>query len=218
MIRVPFIIRLWRRHQFENCYTYFWMKNLDSQKKSHQRNIQGIFRQKFDWHGKKICWQNPRWCCRKYFCFSLETCDSVTPPQKSSLSSSSSYSICFNHFLLQHLLRHVLENQHKLHKFLQLLQQQSVRHCSSGRLQQAVQPEIEQDYPQVKSIDASNSYYPVNQPFKHAPDVGDQFAVSQWKTFTLQLLSDIESLECNTTLITIETKCRRKNNGNTTMN
>lgn len=79
----------------------------------------------------------------------------------------------------KHLLRHVLENQHKLHKFLQLLQQQSVRHCSSGRLQQAVQPEIEQDYPQVKTIDASNSYYPVNQPFKHAPDVGDQFAHSQ---------------------------------------
>lgn len=115
--------------------------------------------------------------------------------------------IYLNHFPLQHLLRHVLENQHKLHKFLQLLQQQSVRHCSSGRLQQAVQPEIEQDYPQVKTIDASNSYYPVNQPFKHEPDVGDQFAVSQWKTFTLHLLSDIESLECNTTLITIETKC-----------
>jgi branched-chain amino acid aminotransferase len=73
----------------------------------------------------------------------------------------------------------VLENQHKLHKFLQLLQQQQTRHCSSGRLQQAIQPEIEQDYPQVKTIDPSSSYYPVNQPFKHEPDVGDQFAHSQ---------------------------------------
>lgn len=78
----------------------------------------------------------------------------------------------------QHLLRHVLENQHKLHKFVQLLQQQQIRHCSSGRLQQAVAQEVEQDFPQISTIDSAQNYYPVNQPFQHEPDVGDQFTVS----------------------------------------
>lgn len=75
----------------------------------------------------------------------------------------------------KHLLRRVLENQHR---FIQLMQQQQLRSCSSGRLQEAVK-EDEQDYPQLKTLDPSTSYYPVNQPFKHAPDVGDQFSYSQ---------------------------------------
>lgn len=90
MIRAPFIARLWRRYQFENCYTYFWMKNLDSKKKSHQRNMQSRFRQKFGWNGEKICWQKKisLWFFWKYFCCSMQTCESVTPPQKCLLSSS----------------------------------------------------------------------------------------------------------------------------------
>jgi hypothetical protein len=76
---------------------------------------------------------------------------------------------------LQHLLRRVLENQHK---FIQLLQQQQTRLCSSGRLQEAIKPQDEQDYPQLKTLEPSISYYPVDQPFKHAPEVGDQFSVS----------------------------------------
>lgn len=75
----------------------------------------------------------------------------------------------------KHLLRRVLENQHR---FIQLLQQQQTRLCSTGRLQEAVN-EDEQDYPQLKTIDPSTSYYPVNKPFKHAPEVGDQFSYSQ---------------------------------------
>lgn len=75
---------------------------------------------------------------------------------------------------LQHLLRRVLENQHR---FIQLLRQQQIRTCSSNRLQEAVRPEDE-DYPDLKSVDTSTSYYPVNKPFKHAPEVGDQFSVS----------------------------------------
>lgn len=76
---------------------------------------------------------------------------------------------------LQHLLRRVLENQHKL---IQLLQQQQTRLCSTGRLQEAIKPQDDQDFPQLKTIDASISYYPVNQPFVHAQEVGDQFSVS----------------------------------------
>lgn len=79
-----------------------------------------------------------------------------------------------NCFSLQHLLRRVLENQHK---FIQLLQQQ-IRTCSSNRLQEAVRPEDEADYSQIKSVDTSSAYYPINKPFKHAPEVGDQFSVS----------------------------------------
>lgn len=63
------------------------------------------------------------------------------------------------------------------HKFKQLLQQQHIRTCSSNRLQEAVKPEDEADYPQIKTVDTSNSYYPLNKPFKHAPEVGDQFRV-----------------------------------------
>lgn len=107
-----------------------------------------------------------------------------------------------NKNIFQHLLRHVLENQHKLHKFLQLLQQQQTRHCSSGRLQQAIQPEIEQDYPQVKTIDPSSSYYPADQPFKHEPDVGDQFAVSKLSIKKFKCLI-LNCWKCITTLITI---------------
>lgn len=75
---------------------------------------------------------------------------------------------------MQHLLRRVLENQHR---FIQLLQQQQFRACSTGRLQEAIKPEDE-DYPQLKTLDPSASYYPTNKPFKHAQEVGDQFSVS----------------------------------------
>ncbi|CRK96718.1 CLUMA_CG010038, isoform A [Clunio marinus] len=82
---------------------------------------------------------------------------------------------CLQRLTTTHLLRRVLENQHK---FIQLLQQQQVRSCSTGRLQEAIKPEDE-DYPQLKTIDPSTSYYPTSKPFKHAPEVGDQFTHSQ---------------------------------------
>lgn len=85
-----------------------------------------------------------------------------------------SFSRSFHIVYLQQLLRRVLENQHK---FIQLLQQQT-RLCSTGRLQEAVKLEDETDYPKLKTLDPTISYYPVNEPFKHAPDIGDQFTVS----------------------------------------
>lgn len=85
----------------------------------------------------------------------------------------------FHFVYFQHLLRRVLENQHK---FIQLLQQQT-RLCSSNRLQEAVKPEDEADYPKLKTLDPSISYYPVNEPFKHDKEVGDQFNVSSSSEF-----------------------------------
>lgn len=71
----------------------------------------------------------------------------------------------------------MLENQHRL---IQLLQQNTIRSCSTGsRLQPAVVEE-EPFFPEVKSVDSSNEYYPTDRPFVHAPDVGDQFKVREF--------------------------------------
>lgn len=71
-------------------------------------------------------------------------------------------------------MRKIFEIQHKLY-------QQQVRLCSTGRLQEAIKVEEEQDYaPKINEIkqEASSFYYPVQKPFKHDVDIGEQFTVS----------------------------------------
>ena len=76
---------------------------------------------------------------------------------------------------LPYIVRKVFEIQHKLY-------QQHVRMCSTGRLQEALKIEDEQDFPKINDLKAqaeeTQYYYPVGKAFKHEPDVGEQFTVS----------------------------------------
>ena len=77
---------------------------------------------------------------------------------------------------LQHLLRRVLENQHKL---IQQILVQSVRNCSgSARLQEAPKVEDDTEFMNMNTIAPTTSYYPLT-PFKHDQDVGEQFKVKR---------------------------------------
>lgn len=76
--------------------------------------------------------------------------------------------------MLPYIVRKIFEIQHKLY-------QQQIRMCSTGRLQEAIKIEDEQDFPKLNDIkqpEASSFYYPVNKPFKHDNDIGEQFTVS----------------------------------------
>lgn len=76
--------------------------------------------------------------------------------------------------MLPYIVRKVFEIQHKLY-------QQQVRLCSTGRLQEAIKIEDEQDFaPKINEIkqEESSFYYPVQKPFKHDADIGEQFSVS----------------------------------------
>lgn len=74
---------------------------------------------------------------------------------------------------LPYIVRKIFEIQHKLY-------QQQSRLCSTGRLQEAFKVEEEQEFPKINDIkqDASAFYYPVQKPFKHDADIGEQFTVS----------------------------------------
>lgn len=75
---------------------------------------------------------------------------------------------------LPYIVRKVFEIQHKLY-------QQQTRLCSTGRLQEALRIEEEQEFPKLNEIkqEQSSFYYPVDKPFKHDTDVGEQFTYSQ---------------------------------------
>lgn len=77
--------------------------------------------------------------------------------------------------MLPYIVRKVFEIQHKLY-------QQQVRACSTGRLQEALKIEDEQDYPKINDLkpepEASQYYYPIDKPFKHDAEVGEQFTVN----------------------------------------
>jgi hypothetical protein len=76
--------------------------------------------------------------------------------------------------MLPYIVRKVFEIQHKLY-------QQQIRMCSTGRLQEALKIEDEQDFPKINEIkqEATSFYYPVDKPFKHDADIGEQFTVSR---------------------------------------
>lgn len=76
--------------------------------------------------------------------------------------------------MLPYIVRKIFEIQHKLY-------QQHVRTCSTGRLQEALKIEDEQDYaPKINEIkEETPFYYPVQKHgFKHDADIGEQFTVS----------------------------------------
>jgi branched-chain amino acid aminotransferase len=80
----------------------------------------------------------------------------------------------------KHLIRRVLENQHKLFQFLR---QNNVRFCSSGtRLQEATRYDEEDLLHFSKPAEEQQFYYPTSEPFKHNPDIGDQFKYSDLQT------------------------------------
>lgn len=76
--------------------------------------------------------------------------------------------------MLPYIVRKIFEIQHKLY-------QQQTRLCSTGRLQEAFKIEDEQqDFPKLNDVkeEANAYYYPVQKPFKHDSDIGEQFTVS----------------------------------------
>ena len=76
--------------------------------------------------------------------------------------------------MLPYIVRKIFEIQHKLY-------QQQVRLCSTGRLQEAINIEDEQDFvPKISDIkqEATSFYYPVQKQFNHDADIGEQFTVS----------------------------------------
>lgn len=82
--------------------------------------------------------------------------------------------------IFQHLMRRVLENQHKL---IQFLQQNSVRSCSGTARLQEVPKEDDTDFMNLNTITPSASYYPMTKPFNHDADVGEQFKVRTFEMF-----------------------------------
>lgn len=95
----------------------------------------------------------------------------------------------------------MLENQHKL---IQLLRQNNVRFCSSGsaRLQEATRYDEEDLLQHFKPADEQNFYYPTAQPFKHNPDIGDQFKVRKSTDLNDEMANDtfmekVQNLQIN---------------------
>jgi hypothetical protein len=77
--------------------------------------------------------------------------------------------------MLPYIVRKIFKIQHKLY-------QQQIRLCSSQTLQEAVKLEDDQDFlklSDIKQPEASSFYYPVNKPFNHDTDIGEQFTVSR---------------------------------------